>query len=40
MLPVIPLQLGGTQGILFGISVAILALTSRFGATEGGFLSE
>jgi spermidine/putrescine transport system permease protein len=62
---IIPLQLGGTQGImfgnliwsqfgfafnwplgaalgfiLFGISVAILALTSRFGSTEGGFLSE
>jgi spermidine/putrescine transport system permease protein len=62
---IIPLQLGGTQGImfgnliwsqfgfafnwplgaalgfiLFGISVAILALTSRFGTTEGGFLSE
>jgi len=62
---IIPLQLGGTQGImfgnliwsqfgfafnwplgaalgfiLFGISVLILALTSRFGSTEGGFLSE
>jgi spermidine/putrescine transport system permease protein len=62
---IIPLQLGGTQGImfgnliwsqfgfafnwplgaalgfiLFGISVAVLALTSRFGTTEGGFLSE
>lgn len=62
---IIPLQLGGTQGImfgnliwsqfgfafnwplgaalgfiLFGIAVAILALTSRFGTTEGGFLSE
>ncbi len=62
---IIPLQLGGTQGImfgnliysqfgfafnwplgaalgfiLFGIAVAILTLTSRFGSTEGGFLSE
>jgi spermidine/putrescine transport system permease protein len=62
---IIPLQLGGTQGImfgnliwsqfgfafnwplgaalgfiLFGIAVAILTLTSRFGTTEGGFLSE
>jgi spermidine/putrescine transport system permease protein len=62
---IIPLQLGGTQGImfgnliwsqfgfafnwplgaalgfiLFGIAVAILGLTSRFGSTEGGFLSE
>jgi spermidine/putrescine transport system permease protein len=62
---IIPLQLGGTQGImfgnliwsqfgfafnwplgaalgfiLFGIAVVILALTSRFGTTEGGFLSE
>ncbi len=62
---IIPLQLGGTQGImfgnliwsqfgfafnwplgaalgfiLFGIAVAVLALTSRFGSTEGGFLSE
>jgi spermidine/putrescine transport system permease protein len=62
---IIPLQLGGTQGImfgnliysqfgfafnwplgaalgfiLFGIAVAILSLTSRFGSTEGGFLSE
>jgi spermidine/putrescine transport system permease protein len=33
--------LGAALGfILFGISVAILALTSRFGTTEGGFLSE
>jgi spermidine/putrescine transport system permease protein len=62
---IIPLQLGGTQGImfgnliwsqfgfafnwplgaalgfiLFGIAVLILTLTSRFGTTEGGFLSE
>jgi spermidine/putrescine transport system permease protein len=62
---IIPLQLGGTQGImfgnliysqfgfafnwplgaalgfiLFGIAVAILTLTSRFGSTEGGVLSE
>jgi len=62
---IIPLQLGGTQGIMFGnliwsqfgfafnwplgaalgfilfaIAVAILTLTSRFGTTEGGFLSE
>jgi spermidine/putrescine transport system permease protein len=62
---IIPLQLGGTQGIMFGnliwsqfgfafnwplgaalgfilfaISVLILTLTSRFGTTEGGFLSE
>jgi spermidine/putrescine transport system permease protein len=62
---IIPLQLGGTQGImfgnliwsqfgfafnwplgaalgfiLFGIAVLILTLTSRFGSTEGGFLSE
>lgn len=62
---IIPIQLGGTQGMMFGnliwsqfgfafnwpfgaalgfillaISVAILTLTSRFGSTEGGFLSE
>ena len=62
---IIPLQLGGTQGIMFGnliwsqfgfafnwplgaalgfilfaLAVAILTLTSRFGTTEGGFLSE
>jgi spermidine/putrescine transport system permease protein len=62
---IIPLQLGGTQGIMFGnlvwsqfgfafnwplgaalgfilfaIAVTILGLTSRFGTTEGGFLSE
>jgi len=62
---IIPLQLGGTQGIMFGnliwsqfgfafnwplgaalgfilfaIAVLILTLTSRFGTTEGGFLSE
>jgi spermidine/putrescine transport system permease protein len=62
---IIPIQLGGTQGIMFGnliwsqfgfafnwpfgaalgfillaISVVILMLTSRFGSTEGGFLSE
>jgi spermidine/putrescine transport system permease protein len=62
---IIPLQLGGTQGIMFGnliwsqfgfafnwplgaalgfilfaIAVLILSLTSRFGTTEGGFLSE
>ncbi len=62
---IIPQQLGGTQGIMFGnliwtqfgfafnwpfgaalsfillvISVTILALTSRFGSTEGGFISE
>jgi len=62
---IIPQQLGGTQGIMFGnliwsqfgfafnwpfgaalsfillaISVTILGLTSRFGSTEGGFLSE
>jgi spermidine/putrescine transport system permease protein len=62
---IIPLQLGGTQGIMFGnliwsqfgfafnwpfgsalgfilllISIVILSLTSRFGTTEGGFLSE
>lgn len=62
---IIPLQLGGTQGIMFGnliwsqfgfafnwpfgaalgfilffISVVILGATSRFGSTEGGFLSE
>jgi spermidine/putrescine transport system permease protein len=62
---IIPIQLGGTQGImfgnliwnqfgfafnwplgaalgfiLFGISVAVLTATSRFGTTEGGFLSE
>ena len=62
---VIPQQLGGTQGIMFGnliwsqfgfafnwpfgaalsfillaISVTILSLTSRFGTTEGGFISE
>jgi spermidine/putrescine transport system permease protein len=62
---IIPLQLGGTQGIMFGnliwsqfgfafnwplgaalgfilfaIAVAIISLTSRFGTTEGGFLSE
>ena len=62
---IIPLQLGGTQGIMFGnliwsqfgfafnwplgaalgfvlfaISVTILGLTSKFGSTEGGFLSE
>jgi spermidine/putrescine transport system permease protein len=61
----IPIQLGGTQGmmfgnliwsqfgfaynwplgaalgfILFGISVVVLTATSRFGSTEGGFLSE
>ncbi len=33
--------LGSALGfILFGIAVVILALTSRFGSTEGGFLSE
>jgi spermidine/putrescine transport system permease protein len=62
---IIPQQLGGTQGIMFGnliwsqfgfafnwpfgaalgfillvISVTVLALTSRFGSTEGGFISE
>jgi spermidine/putrescine transport system permease protein len=62
---IIPLQLGGTQGIMYGnliysqfgfafnwplgaalgfilfaIAVAIISLTSRFGSTEGGFLSE
>lgn len=62
---IIPIQLGGTQGImfgnliwsqfgfafnwplgaalgfiLFGISVVVLTATSRFGTTEGGFLSE
>jgi spermidine/putrescine transport system permease protein len=62
---IIPQQLGGTQGIMFGnliwsqfgfafnwpfgsalsfillaICVTILGLTSRFGSTEGGFLSE
>jgi spermidine/putrescine transport system permease protein len=62
---IIPLQLGGTQGIMFGnliwsqfgfafnwplgaalgfilfaIAVLILTLTSRFGSTEGGYLSE
>ncbi len=62
---IIPLQLGGTQGIMFGnlvwsqfgfafnwplgaalgfilfaIAVTILGLTSKFGTTEGGFLSE
>ncbi|MEW5817375.1 MAG: ABC transporter permease, partial [Spirochaetota bacterium] len=62
---IIPLQLGGTQGIMFGnliwsqfgfafnwpfgaalgcilfvISITILGLTAKFGATEGGFLSE
>ena len=62
---IIPLQLGGTEGImfgylvwsqfgfsinwplgaalgfiLFGISVVVLTATSRFGTTEGGFLSE
>jgi spermidine/putrescine transport system permease protein len=62
---IIPLQLGGTQGIMFGnliwsqfgfafnwplgaalgfilfaIAVLILILTSRFGSTEGGYLSE
>lgn len=62
---IIPLQLGGTQGIMFGnliwsqfgfafnwplgaalgfilfaIAVLILTLTSRFGTTEGGYLSE
>jgi spermidine/putrescine transport system permease protein len=62
---IIPIQLGGTQGImfgnliwnqfgfafnwplgaalgfiLFGISVIVLTATSRFGTTEGGFLSE
>jgi len=62
---IIPIQLGGTQGImygnliwnqfgfafnwplgaalgfiLFGIAVAVLTATSRFGTTEGGFLNE
>lgn len=62
---IIPQQMGGTQGImfgyivwsqfgfssnwplgaalgfiLFGISVFVLSVTSRFGTTEGGFLSE
>jgi spermidine/putrescine transport system permease protein len=62
---IIPIQLGGTQGmmfgnliwsqfgfaynwplgaalgfILFGIAVVVLTATSRFGSTEGGFLSE
>jgi spermidine/putrescine transport system permease protein len=62
---IIPQQLGGTQGIMFGnliwsqfgfafnwpfgaalsfillaITVTILSLTSRFGTTEGGFISE
>ncbi|HEB29423.1 MAG TPA: ABC transporter permease [Spirochaetes bacterium] len=62
---IIPLQLGGTQGIMYGnliwsqfgvafnwpfgaslgfilfvISVSILGLTAKFGATEGGFLGE
>jgi spermidine/putrescine transport system permease protein len=62
---IIPIQLGGTQGImfgnliwsqfgfafnwplgaalgfiLFGISVLVLTATSRYGTTEGGFLSE
>ncbi len=62
---IIPMQLGGTGGmmfgnliysqfgfafnwplgsalgfVLFGVSVAVLAATSRFGSTEGGFLSE
>jgi spermidine/putrescine transport system permease protein len=62
---IIPQQLGGTQGMMFGnliwsqfgfafnwpfgaalgfillvISVTVLALTSRFGSTEGGFISE
>ena len=33
--------LGAALGfILFAIAVAILTLTSRFGSTEGGFLSE
>jgi spermidine/putrescine transport system permease protein len=62
---IIPQQMGGTEGImfgyvvwsqfgfsnnwplgaalgfiLFGISVVVLTATSRFGTTEGGFLSE
>jgi spermidine/putrescine transport system permease protein len=62
---IIPQQMGGTEGIMFGyvvwsqfgfsnnwplgaalgfilfaISVAVLTATSRFGTTEGGFLSE
>ncbi|MEW5818055.1 MAG: ABC transporter permease, partial [Spirochaetota bacterium] len=62
---IIPQQLGGTQGImygnliwsqfgfafnwpfgaalgfiLFGIAVTILALTSKYGSTEGGFIVE
>jgi spermidine/putrescine transport system permease protein len=62
---IIPQQLGGTGGMMFGnliwsqfgfafdwpfgaalgfillgISLSILALTSRFGSTEGGFISE
>lgn len=62
---IIPTQLGGTKGMVFGnliwsqfgfsynwplgaalgfilfaISITVLALTSRFGSTEGGFLGE
>jgi spermidine/putrescine transport system permease protein len=62
---IIPTQLGGTKGMVFGnliwsqfgfsynwpfgaalgfilfaISISVLALTSRFGSTEGGFLGE